>query len=188
MNETGKSVAHKHDMNQYGASEWPDGLVPWRDAVAPNIMAGRTTGSLRSCGYCGSMHPADVADAIKAGATGHWADRKYGWPHKAYFDAVPNPHAGLLESRSGCSNPPQAEIDAGKWVSIPTGRFNSGTGKPEFTWTEPGKPAGATANGKFYSVHLQDATAEDRAVIEQHLGLQFDFRPDGKVGWRGWTL
>lgn len=76
----------------------------WRNAVAPNLETGPTTGRLRGCGYCGSMYPADVADAIRRGASGSFADFKYGWPHKVYLDKVPNPHAGMLESNCGHSH------------------------------------------------------------------------------------
>lgn len=179
-----KSIAHKHGMNAYGEQEYPDGLVPWQDAYPPDIAAGRVTGRLRSCWYCGSMHPADVATAIRAGAVGHWADRKYGWPHKAYFDGIPNPYGGMLESRTGCSNPLQDEIDAGKWIRVPTGRCDPMTGAPEHTWTSRGEAADGTTHGKFYSVHLQDASPDDRATIEAHLGLAFEFTDNGRVKWR----
>lgn len=155
----------------------------WRDAVPPDLQSGRTMGRLRSCEYCGSMHPADVAAAIRAGAKGEWADRKYGWPHKAYFDGIPNPHAGLLESTMSRTNPPQEEIDAGKWIEIPTGRFDERTGKPTTQWAAPGTPASHVTYGKFYSEHLQDASPEDRSTIEQHLGLHFEFLPDGNIRW-----
>lgn len=178
------SIAHRHDMNHFGTTKYKDGLVPWRDALPPDIAAGRTTGSLRSCSYCGSMHPADLAEAIRAGAKGHWADFKYGWPHKAYIDGVPNPHVGLLESRMSMSHPPQAEIDAGKWIQIPDG-FDCNTGKPQFRWTESGKPADATTYEKFYTVHLQDAEPEDKETIERHLGQAFEFPNDGRgVRWK----
>ena len=37
---------------------------------------------------------------------------------------------------------------------------------------------------KFYSVHLQDASPEDRETIEVHLGVRFEFIDDGqKVRW-----
>lgn len=165
------SVVHKVGMNPLGESLHPDGLVPWDDARPPNLESGddkQTTGRLRSCAYCGSMHPADVAAAIRAGATGEWADRKYGWPHKAYFHGIPNPHAGLMESRGF------ANFKREGWVQ---------TG-PHW-WREPGAPAAATTDGKFYSVHLMDATPEDRATIESHLGLTFTFTDDGQVAWHG---
>ena len=113
-----KSVAHKHDMNLYGQGLWPDGLAPWEKRGDDH----------HHCEYCGSLHPEEVAKAIRAGAVGEWADWKYGWPHKVYF------HGAI--------------------------------------------------SGKFYTVHLQDATAEDRETIEKHLGLRFTFPDDGrKVGW-----
>jgi hypothetical protein len=164
------SVAHKDGMNLIGEGMWPDGRVPWNDANPPDLMKNDskyTTGRLRSCGYCGSMHPADVAAAIKAGAKGEWADMKYGWPHKSYFEGIPNPHAGLLEARAFSNQPTDGYIQM-----------------PDGLWREPGTPASGTTYGKFYTVHLMDATDEDRAVIEKHLGLHFEFTNDGKVSWR----
>jgi hypothetical protein len=117
------------------------------------------------------MHPTDVASAIKSGAKGEWADKKYGWPHKAYFDGVPNPHAGLLELRGSANYKPEGEHYK-DWVQ--DGEY----------WIEPPRPAGATTNGKFYSVHLMDATPEERDIIEAHLGLHFDFKDDGEVKWK----
>lgn len=114
-----KSIAHKHGMNLVGQGYWPDGLVPWK----------KRGDDRRHCEYCGSLHPADVAAAIRAGAKGEWADWKYGWPHKVYL-------------------------------------------------------SGETTSGKFYTVHLQDATSEDRETIEKHMGLRFTFYDDGgEVGW-----
>src|SRR5574340_986440 len=153
------SIAHKGGMNLIGEGMWTDGRVPWDDAETPDLEKNdsrRTTGRLRNCGYCGSMHPADVAAAIKAGAKGEWADMKYGWPHKSYFEGIPNPHAGLLEARSFSNQPKDGYIQM-----------------PDGLWREPGTPASVTTYGKFYTVHLMDATPEDRAVIEKHLGLHF---------------
>jgi len=156
---------------------------PWRDATPPDIAAGRKTGSLRGCGYCGSMHPADLAAALLAGARLDPADRKYGWPHKFYVEGVPNPHAGMLESRYSTSHPKQEDIDAGKMIRVPTGRFSESTGEPKFDWCEAGKPAPETTYGKFYTEHLQDASAEDRDVIERHMGMHFDFAGEGISWW-----
>lgn len=182
MTETTR--VHEHD---YACKTYhPDGNVPWREATPPDMTAGRTTGHMRSCQFCGSMHPADVAAAIRAGAKGSFADMKYGWPHKAYFHEVPYPFKGLPESRHSASQPPQAEIDAGKWVRVPDG-FSRSTGAPEFRWAATPVPAAATTTGKFYTLHLQDASPEDRDTIERHLGLRFEF--DGKgVGWKSVSL
>lgn len=179
------SCAHLNDMNPLGQHLYPDGLVPWRNAQPPNLTGGideQPTGLLRQCAYCGSMHPADVVTAIQAGARGEWADMKYGWPHKAYFHGIPNPHAGKLESRAFISHPTPEQISAG-WRRVQYG-FNPHTGEPAYHWAEPGTPADPTTWGKFYSIHLQDASPDDRAVIEQHLGLSFTFTEDGRVEWK----
>lgn len=39
------------------------------------------------CTYCGSMHPATLAEQIRRGSRLDPADRKYGWPHKFYADS-----------------------------------------------------------------------------------------------------
>jgi hypothetical protein len=180
-----QSIAHQHDMHWIGKGKYPDGLVPWRDATPPNLTGQpneRNTGSLRACSYCGSMHPSDVVAAIQAGAHGSWADRKYGWPHKAYFDGVPNPHAGMLESRTMRTDPPP-ENEAHKWRRVQHG-FNPHTGEPVYWWSEVGQPAGERTHGKFYSVHLLDATPEEKAIIEEYLGITFEFLDDGqRVRW-----
>lgn len=164
------SIAHRDEMNEMGKRLWPDNRVPWDEATPPDLESGdekRLAGRLRHCSYCGSMHPADVAAAIKLGARGTWADMKYGWPHKAYFHDVPNPHAGLLESRSTATYKVRED-----WVQTSHG------------WRDPGTPAAPTVMWKFYTIHLLDATPEDRAVIEQHLGLHFEFSESGQVSWR----
>lgn len=164
------SVAHQNETNKMiQRVGWPDGRVPWDDPVPPDLESGderRFAGRIRMCAYCGSMHPADVVAAIKAGARGSWADMKYGWPHKAYFNDVPNPHAGMLESRASANH------ECEGWIKI-----------GDRSWREPGRPAAATIMWKFYSVHLVDATPEDRAVIETHLGIHFEFTEDGQVSW-----
>lgn len=163
------SIAHRK-MNKLGERQFPDSQVTWREPTPPDLASGdsrRTTGNIRMCDYCGSMHPTDVVAAIKAGAHGSWADFKYGWPHKAYFDGIPNPHVGLLESRSAASYKVREN-----WVQVSDNH-----------WRDPGTPAAATIMWKFYTVHLLDATPEEKAVIEAHLGLHFEFTPDGQVSW-----
>lgn len=216
------SVAHKGEMNHFGAEKWPDGLVPWRPATPPNLQAPYpesqycTTGRLRSCGYCGSMHPSDLVAALKAGARVHWADQKYGWPHKIYVEDIPNPHVGMLESRMGCSHAtafcpakgapcehgeqsayrPPADCcmttrphdvatgtSSGRPVVLKQNGFDQSTGKPTYTWRDPGEPAKATTDGKFYSRHLLDATPEEREVIERAMRRSFLWH-EGKL-WYG---
>lgn len=43
--------------------------------------------------------------------------------------------------------------------------------------------------GKFYTKHLQDATAEEKDLIEQKLGLHIDFeQATGVVTWRRYGM
>jgi len=67
--------AHAHTyMGNYGPATWNPA----------------TSDRAQRCSWCGSMHPHDLAEALRAGtAKGHWADFKYGWPHKFYVDGVP---------------------------------------------------------------------------------------------------
>jgi hypothetical protein len=181
-------VTAVHSADHYANRCRPGGVYDWREPQAPDLSDVHrfSAREFHGCGYCGSMHPVELAAAIRAGATVHWADRKYGWPHKVYVEGAPNPYAGQLEIRrvTWCSQPPQAEIDAGKWERYQDG-YNSTTGKQRFSYRilGPKEPAAATAHGKFYTLHLQDATPEDRAVIESAMGLTFQFHGDGKVGW-----
>lgn len=166
---TEKSIAHQKDGQ--ARQFYPDGLAPWRDATPPDVMAGKSTGSLRSCQFCGSMHPADLAAAIKAGATVEWADWKYGWPHKLYVNGVPNPHAGLDEARMTSNR----DFDGATRIALP--RYSELTGKrvEDYVNFVKVEKAAATTWGKFYTVHLQDAAPEDREVIERAMGLRFTF-------------
>jgi len=145
------------------------------DDTQPVTYAGR----LRSCEWCGSLHPADLAEAITKGARGHWADRKYGWPHKFYVKGIPNPHAGQPEVRSsgflGDVTPEERAQRGGTWTARSTGGW---------CWAEDPRPAPETTHGKFYSVHLLDATPEQRKIIERAMGLNFDFEGERVAWWR----
>lgn len=166
---TDYTLAHSDAIQPPFIPLYPDGKFPWHEAVPPDVQSGdgkRNTGRLRACSYCGSMHPTDVVAAIQAGAHGSWADMKYGWPHKAYFNGVPNPHAGLLECLGTANHPLEG------WIQV-----------DDKHWRQPYTPAPATTTGKFYTVHLLDATPEQRQVIERHLGLHFEFDDNGGVRW-----
>jgi hypothetical protein len=170
-----------HSADDLDANGRPPG--PWMNNTEPCWR----------CWFCGSMPPDQLAAAIKAGATVSWADRKYGWPHKVYVEGVPNQFAGQLEIRGSTSTgrrPSDAEIEASKndehmgpWHEYQDG-YDSRTGKPVMSWRrlDKPKPAAATSGGKFYTVHLKDATPEERVIIERAMGLSFTFEGDG-VRW-----
>ena len=165
------SIAHIGAMNDHRDITWPGGKVTWVAAMAPNFSKGRYVGHERACGYCGSIHPIDFASSlIELGqdAQAHWADWKYGWPHKIYL-YIPNIHRGMLESRMSCTHKPK---DPENWFKDREG-----------TWRAKGQPAKALAYAKFYTAHLQDATETDRAIIEQAMGFTFTFEGT-KVSWK----
>lgn len=64
--------AHKHTFMNHTTPVWRP--------------AGEEHG--RSCSWCGSAHPAELAAAIRSGATLSMADMKYGWPHKFYITGM----------------------------------------------------------------------------------------------------
>lgn len=187
--------AHPSSHSQWGPAYWEPATPPEPLPHDKYDDRQRTTGRMRSCSYCGSMHPADIAGAIKAGAVGHWADWKYGWPHKAYFGGVPNPHAGLMETRGGGSVSREDQLPADAIVTKreTIERTNPLDTRPPDTrirFREQPRPAAAlSSQEKFYTVHLIDATDADRAVIEQHLGLHFTFEngTEGRVSWVPWA-
>jgi hypothetical protein len=84
-----------HKLNRIYSSPDSAWRAPWPDDGGPYAYTYRT------CNYCGSMHPEDLAKALEAGAEIDMADWKYGWPHKFYV-MVPNPKAGQ-ECRIGSS-------------------------------------------------------------------------------------
>lgn len=74
------SCAHKGDWMlqspfKLGLEYGDDGTVPFE------AREGK-----QHCAFCGSLHPTEVVALLKAGAAIHFADWKYGWPHKAYLD------------------------------------------------------------------------------------------------------
>jgi hypothetical protein len=180
----GKSVAHLSDFSARRFYE--DGMSKWDPATPPDLAAPypenqrRTTGRLRHCSYCGSMHPTDLVAAIRLGAHMHWADFKYGWPHKAYVENIPNPHAGMLESRYGSSQP-------GEYMGKPLVKYQNGydrhTGDPTYSYRDQGSPASERTHGKFYTEHLLDASPEERDFIEKAMGYSFCWH-EGQV-WYG---
>jgi hypothetical protein len=135
----------------------------------------------RTCNYCGSIHPDDVAAEPEAQA--HWADAKYGWPHKLYID-VPNrePEHLFLIGASNATQPPAPN----GWVpigDIPDGTDTSGWHDLSiYRWAMVGtRPK---HHAKLYSVHLADpAIGQDTLDrVAQVSGRRFAFE-NGRVRW-----
>jgi hypothetical protein len=140
----------------------------------------------RCCGYCGCIHPEDLA--AEPDWRAEWADRKYGWPHKFYVD-VPNRDPSALFVVSAASGEDHGTALL-QWVRatdltdeqqaiIKRDGWRGG----DFAWfgfgTRPNHHA------KFYTEHLADPQlpAEVKAAIERRCGLRFTF-PNGGISWQ----
>jgi hypothetical protein len=148
----------------------------------------------RTCSYCGSIHPEDLLEALRAGATLSQADWKYGWPHKFYVDGIPNTNEGQMREFTSVSiagpEPTDEErarmapyLNDPKYDSIvKQDGFNSRTGAPLYQLTVR-MPDSATTHGKWYNTHLQDlndeAFAELAREINNRTGVLFERDENG---------
>lgn len=131
--------------------------------------------AFRTCSYCGSIHPEDLLAALKAGATLHGADWKYGWPHKFYVEGIPNINQGQPTSRtSGCvalEDREKLEIRyAGQDI-----RFEEEDDRLHYRVMEP---EGPVTHGKWYNLHFFDVDGPEfeelAALVAQHTGIVFE--------------
>jgi hypothetical protein len=136
----------------------------------------------RTCSYCGSIHPEDLAD--ESGWAAEWADQKYGWPHKFYV-RLPN---RTSEQRFVIGATTSSERPAGDdWVPAADLRSDVNTEgwgdlPGTYAWVLVGtRPA---HHGKFYTVHLADPAAAAVALerVQAVSGLRFRFA-GGRVSW-----
>lgn len=178
-------IAHRFDA--FGARCEPH---RWREPKSPDTP-------FETCSYCGSMAPAALAAAITAGASVSWSDFKYGWPHKIYVDKIPNAFAGAARVTMWTSrdvDKPMSEAEMAKygyngvehhteirqrWVD----GFMTENSKKEQLRYKRTEPAGESAHGKFYTVHLQDGTPAEREIIQKAMGIDFTFSENGTVKW-----
>lgn len=180
MSETIKA----HDFD-FGASRF--GGPKWRPAGEKLHPSNDDVPSFRTCSYCGSMHPEDLLEALKAGAELHMADMKYGWPHKFYVDGVKNLNAGALVRRSSMSiegpEPTPAErASVERWatkdgceIRVIKESYAVRGGAPAYSLVVF-EPDGPTTRGKFYSVHLKDVSDELLAELAPYFdrcGVRF---------------
>ena len=137
----------------------------------------------RTCSYCGSIHPEDLA--VEESWRAEWADRKYGWPHKFYV-AVPNrnPEQRFI---TGATTGTPASLAGTEWIratEIPDDVNTDGWRdlSEHYQWIAIGTRT--THHAKFYTVHLADPNAEQQALetIQRVSGLRFHFQ-GGRVTW-----
>jgi hypothetical protein len=146
----------------------------------------------RTCSHCGSIHPDDLAEEIQHGlpqgnwGNPHWADTKYGWPHKMYAD-IPNrnPDQPFVISTTNGETPPGGS----GWirpVDAPESTIGWSDWRERTTWVLIGRRP--THHAKFYTMHLADPllSAEARGRIEEASGLRFTFE-DGHVAWQAYA-
>lgn len=138
--------------------------------------------AFRTCSYCGSIHPEDLLNALRAGAKAGGSDWKYGWPHKFYVEGIPNSQAGNLVTRMSGSGPlPLTDKDRAEYE-----RYAQRGAVVEFSEdAEKGRwrvtvrePDGPTTHGKWYNAHLADLSpaAFDELVplLLRHTGIKFE--------------
>lgn len=141
----------------------------------------------RTCSYCGSIHPADLADELVWQP--EWADRKYGWPHKFYVD-VPNrsPETiyviGSTKSNGRVAWPSVnwvATADANEEQRAAIARNSGDRDVDDWLWDFGTR---AVHHAKHYSIHLSDPAIDPavKGAIERRSGIAFTFG-DGRVSW-----
>jgi hypothetical protein len=173
--------AHKYD----GHLAAPDGdFMRWRKPDRGQHY--------RTCGYCGSIHPDDLATAIVNGQIqgGEWSDRKYGWPHKYYVD-VANQEPGTLYVYSATQNIREGETG---WThrSDLTEEQKAVLERDSWKFGDYFKfTVHASHHAKLYSVHMADPDIGDttKELIGKLTGLTFEFLDEGNgtVAWKRWV-
>lgn len=140
----------------------------------------------RRCGFCGSIHPEDLA--AEPMWTAEWADRKYGYPHKFYVE-VPNREPDALyvisashDDHDGTYVPEEQLTDAQRAIAERDGWLREGD-----PWTHFQFSTRPNHHGKFYTVHLRDSgvSAEAKLVIERRSGIAFEFKGT-QLRWWPW--
>lgn len=163
---------------------WQPEGVSWRAPRGDD--SGPYAQTFRTCSYCGSMHPEDLLNALRAGASASGSDWKYGWPHKFYIEGIPNPKAGHPHvDYTTCGRPSEQTLAEGGWEQYQDG-FNPRTGEPNMSWRKPmpARPCPPTLHAKWYNEHLQDlepaAFEALAAALEFSARIKFVMR-DGKL-------
>lgn len=157
-----------------------NGHGAWRE---PQLQREPCGEPFRSCSYCGSIHPEDLIKLLKAGATLHGADWKYGWPHKFYVEGIPNPQAGKQVNVGGVVGPDITSTTPGAVFRSTCGHQGC---KEHGYWQKPFiELAPLTTRAKFYNEHLKDCLdelfAELAPLLELHAGIKWSRDSEGKL-------
>lgn len=143
----------------------------------------------RTCSFCGSIHPADLA--AETAWRADWADQKYGWPHKFYVDIVnrePDALFALVSSWGATAKPSRGEVPWDELTDEQRAIWDRDHPTRQDDDRHPvsvGFHTRSHHHAKFYTIHLSDP-AIDRSVIdeiERRSGRHFTFAPDGRVSW-----
>ncbi|MGW4757740.1 hypothetical protein [Streptomyces chartreusis] len=172
MSASPDDLVHGSDADRWGGWSWRD---PSRGE------------HYRTCSYCGSIHPEDLAAESEWHA--EWADPKYGWPHKFYI-AVPNQQPEQLFITGATTGTPTGLAGA-VWIRatvIPDDVNTEGWQDvaERYQWVSIGtRPA---HHAKFYTAHLADPASNPAALeaVQRTSGLRFRFH-DGRVHWEAFT-
>jgi len=141
----------------------------------------------RRCGFCGSIHPDDLA--AETDWLAHWADQKYGWPHKFYVDVVNREPEALFATSSTWNTRGKSGHGEVAWDDL-TPEQRALYDRDHGMAPDRGHPASvgfgtrAVHNAKFYTIHLSDPAIDEavKVTIEQRSGVHFTFA-DGRVTW-----
>lgn len=138
----------------------------------------------RTCSYCGSIHPEDLA--AETDWSPSWADQKYGYPHKVYA-SIPNRQPDALFCIGAGSSPgySPAWTEADQLTTEQRAIIErDGMGLDYGSYLFGTRP---THHAKLYTVHLADPAipAEARDKVQQASGLMFTFQ-DGTIGWQAY--
>lgn len=151
----------------------------WRDPKPDTSGPGtHLTHHVRTCDYCGSIHPEDLLKILESGGSLGGSDWKYGWPHKFYVTA-PNPKKGEIVQIGSSSGPVYDEDGVLKRDA--EGNY--------LRKSDPIMGAAGDFHGKWYNEHIMDEGFDDEAraaliaALEKHAHIRFNVDPEKGLGY-----
>lgn len=149
----------------------------------------------RTCSYCGSIHPEDLAVEIQGEnpPRPEWSDFKYGWPHKVYVRGIALRDTDMLRVFSFGNHASKREHPLPEGAVLTSDLTRAQRKIVKACGYDPKADDsyytfGAMGDGwaKHYSAHLADPAVSADAVdaISAWQGLRLIFE-DGRVQWSG---